>query len=198
MCCFRGFLWVRQFWPFPTKECDLFPVIMGSMRGIGLFEQGWIWVQYQKQLSLDVRVAAYCLREKLGLLIDRHWPLFYSWCTIAGRFLFRMLCQWSNCVVGGLRSLFTLGSAAIFVIMWSCLLCSTSTTSLFYVLLSLVCSNYPYYIYALQRLLSAVISQFSLTSLDKMWSCNMVHFCLFDWDNFDYLSFFSYLVHNYF
>ncbi|KAG6526795.1 hypothetical protein ZIOFF_016796 [Zingiber officinale] len=110
---------------------------MVSMRGIGLFKQGWIWVRYQKQFSLDVRVAANCIREKLGPLIDRHWPLFYSWCTIAGRFLFRSLLQWSTYAVGGLRSLFTLGSAAVFVIMWSCLLCSTSTTSLFYVLLSL-------------------------------------------------------------
>ncbi|XP_042418242.1 uncharacterized protein LOC122006710 [Zingiber officinale] len=110
---------------------------MVSMGGIGLFKQGWRWVQSQKQFFGDVRVAVNCTREKFVLLIDCHWPLFYIWCTTVGRFLLRLLLQWSNCVVGGLRSLFTLGSTALFVIIWSCFLCSTSTTSLVYVLLSL-------------------------------------------------------------
>lgn len=130
---------------------------MVPMGGIGLFKQGWRWLRSQKQFCGDVRVAVNCAREKFVLLIDRHWPLFYIWCTTAGRFLFRLLLQWSNCVVGGLRSLLTLGSAALFVIMWSCLLYFTSTTSLVYVLLSLVCSHNTYictYIFELQDLFS--------------------------------------------
>ncbi|CAD5179968.1 uncharacterized protein LOC135641318 [Musa acuminata AAA Group] len=111
---------------------------MASMGGIGLFRQGWKWVQSRKQAFVFVRVAASWAGEKLVLLVDRHWPLVYSWCTVAGRFLFRLILQWRDCFVGGLRSLFTLGSAALFLVLWSCFLCLTSTTSLVYMLLSLV------------------------------------------------------------
>ncbi|RRT43607.1 hypothetical protein GW17_00038377 [Ensete ventricosum] len=114
---------------------------MASMGGISLFKQGWKWVQSRKQALVFVRVAASWAGEKLVLLIDRHWPLVYSWCTVAGRFLFRLILQWRDCFVGGLRSLFTLGSAALFLILWSCFLCLTSMTSLFYMLLSLMCCS---------------------------------------------------------
>ncbi|WOL15333.1 hypothetical protein Cni_G24114 [Canna indica] len=110
---------------------------MASMGGISLFKQGWRWLQSQKQAFVSVRVAASYAGEKIVLLFDRHWPLVYSWCTVSGRFLLRLLLQCTDSAVGGFRSLFTLGSAALFVILWSCFLCLTSTTSLVYVLLSL-------------------------------------------------------------
>ncbi|URE46546.1 heat shock protein DnaJ [Musa troglodytarum] len=52
------------------------------MGGIDLFKQGCVWVQFQKQDFVSDRVAASHAVEKLTTLIDRHWPLVYSWCTI--------------------------------------------------------------------------------------------------------------------
>lgn len=84
------------------------------------------------------RVAASCAEEKLVFLMDRHCRLVYGWVTVARGFLFGLLLRWRDSVVGGLRSLVTLGTTALFIILWSCFLCSTSVTSLVYVLLSLV------------------------------------------------------------
>ncbi|XP_064975714.1 uncharacterized protein LOC135618615 isoform X1 [Musa acuminata AAA Group] len=69
--------------------------------------------------------------------MDRHCRLVYGWVTVARGFLFGLLSRWRDSVVGGLRSLVTLGTTALFIILWSCFLCSTSVTSLVYVLLSL-------------------------------------------------------------
>ncbi|RWW86563.1 hypothetical protein BHE74_00004652 [Ensete ventricosum] len=78
------------------------------MGGIDLFKQGCVWVQFQKQDFVSGRVAASHAVEKLMTLIDRHWPLVYSWCTMVAMFLFRLLLRWRGCVARGLRSLFTL------------------------------------------------------------------------------------------
>ncbi|RRT36302.1 hypothetical protein B296_00058031 [Ensete ventricosum] len=107
------------------------------MGGLGLFKQGWKWIQSQKQAFVSVQVAVICVGEKLVLLINRHLPLVCNWCMVAGRLLFRFMLQWKDCVLGGLRSLFTLGPAALFVILWSCFLSLTSTTFLVCMLLSL-------------------------------------------------------------
>ncbi|WOK91711.1 hypothetical protein Cni_G00402 [Canna indica] len=103
----------------------------------GLFKQGWAWVQSQKQAFASLRVAAGYSRDKVVFLSHRHWPLVCRWCVAAGRLLFRLLLHWRDCAVGGLKSLFTLGSTALFVILWSCFLCLASSTSIVYVLLSL-------------------------------------------------------------
>ncbi|URE42185.1 heat shock protein DnaJ [Musa troglodytarum] len=107
------------------------------MGGIDLFKQGCVWVQFQKQDFVSDRVAASHAVEKLTTLIDRHWPLVYSWCTIVAMFLFRLLLRWRDCVARGLGSLFTLGTTALFVILWSCLVCLTSMTSIVCAILSL-------------------------------------------------------------
>ncbi|RRT47601.1 hypothetical protein B296_00039010 [Ensete ventricosum] len=108
------------------------------MGGIDLFKQGCVWVQFQKQDFVSGRVAASHAVEKLMTLIDRHWPLVYSWCTMVAMFLFRLLLRWRGCVARGLRSLFTLGTTALLVILWSCFVCLTSMTSVVYAILSLV------------------------------------------------------------
>ncbi|KAJ8478429.1 hypothetical protein OPV22_022156 [Ensete ventricosum] len=107
------------------------------MGGIDLFKQGCVWVQFQKQDFVSGRVAASHAVEKLMTLIDRHWPLVYSWCTMVAMFLFRLLLRWRGCVARGLRSLFTLGTTALLVILWSCFVCLTSMTSVVYAILSL-------------------------------------------------------------
>lgn len=113
---------------------------MISMGSEGLFKRGWKLLQPKKQAFASIRVAAGFARERLLFVFDRHWPLIYRLCAIAASFLLRLLSQWRECAVGGARSVFTLGPAALFVILWSCFLCLASTTSLAYVLLSLVCS----------------------------------------------------------
>ncbi|XP_072952175.1 uncharacterized protein [Typha angustifolia] len=107
------------------------------MGDIGLLKQGWKWLQSQKQAFMGARVAASCAKDKLVFLIDRHWPMVYGGCVRVGRFLLMLLLQWKDCVVRGFSSLISLGSTALFVIMWSCFLCLTSTTYLVYALLSL-------------------------------------------------------------
>ncbi|WP_163279029.1 hypothetical protein, partial [Klebsiella aerogenes] len=46
----------------------------------------------------------------------------YSWSVNVGKFLLMLLVYWKDSVVRGFWSLFSLGSAALFVIMWSCFL----------------------------------------------------------------------------
>ncbi|XP_008796780.2 uncharacterized protein LOC103712133 isoform X1 [Phoenix dactylifera] len=107
------------------------------MGDIWLFKQGWKWFQCQKQAFVGTQVAASCTRDKLVFLIDRHWPMVYSWSINVGKFFLMLLVLWKDCVVRGFWSLISLGSAALFVIMWSCFLSLTSTSCVVYALLSL-------------------------------------------------------------
>ncbi|XP_042441512.1 uncharacterized protein LOC122026861 isoform X1 [Zingiber officinale] len=107
------------------------------MGSVGLFKRGWKRLHPKKQAFTSIGVAAGFARERLLFLFDRHWPLIYRLCVIAASFLLGILSQWRECAVGGVRSVFTLGPTALFVILWSCFLCLASTTSLVYVLLSL-------------------------------------------------------------
>ncbi|XP_010923687.1 uncharacterized protein [Elaeis guineensis] len=107
------------------------------MEDVGLFKQGWVWFRCQKQEFVGTQVAPSCARDKLVFLIDRHWPVVCSWSINAGKFLLMLLVQWKYCVVRGFWSLISLGSAALFVIMWSCFLSLTPISCVVYVLLSL-------------------------------------------------------------
>ncbi|CAI9088087.1 OLC1v1022326C4 [Oldenlandia corymbosa var. corymbosa] len=111
------------------------------MEDIGLFKQGWQWVQSKKNCYFVVRIGASCFREKIGLLVERHWPVVCCGCTKLGRLLLLSLVRWKQCVVRGCRSLIGLGSAALLVIMWSCFLSLTSMSCLVYVLLSMVAAG---------------------------------------------------------
>ncbi|XP_077243868.1 chaperone DnaJ-domain superfamily protein [Tasmannia lanceolata] len=106
------------------------------MENIRLFKQGWEWTQSQKHVLLGARAAVSCFRDKTVFLIDRHWPMIYTWSVQLGKFLLLLLLQWRDCVIRGFNSLFRLGSTALLVIMWSCFLSLTSITCVIYVLLS--------------------------------------------------------------
>lgn len=107
------------------------------MEDIGLFKQGWRWLCSQKDVCLRTRTGVSWCKDRVVFLIDRHWPLVCSGSVKLWRLMLMLLMQWKECVDRGFRSVFSFGSAALLMIMWSCFLSLTSITCLVYVLLSL-------------------------------------------------------------
>ncbi|KAL5736771.1 hypothetical protein ACOSP7_031235 [Xanthoceras sorbifolium] len=107
------------------------------MEDIGLVKQGWKWLQSQKHMYSRAQTALVCFRDKMGVFIERHWPMVCTGCAKLGKFLWLLLVHWRNSVVRGFQSMFNLGSSSLFVIMWSCFLSLTSLSCLLYVLLSM-------------------------------------------------------------
>ncbi|GKV28107.1 hypothetical protein SLEP1_g37196 [Rubroshorea leprosula] len=107
------------------------------MEDIGLFNQGWKWLQSQKHGCLRVKRALVCSRDRMGVLMERHWPMVCNGCVKVGRFSCFLLIYWKDCVVRGFQSTLKLDSASLFVIMWSFFLSLTSMSCLVYVLLSM-------------------------------------------------------------
>lgn len=108
------------------------------MGDIGLFSQGWNCLESQKQAFVGAQAALCCVRDRLIFLVDRHWPLVSRWSMNLGKFLFKLIWLWRDCVVRGFKSLLTgLGLTVLFVIVWSCFLSLASTACLLYVLISL-------------------------------------------------------------
>uniref|UniRef100_A0A1D1YEW2 DnaJ subfamily C member 14 n=3 Tax=Anthurium amnicola TaxID=1678845 RepID=A0A1D1YEW2_9ARAE len=107
------------------------------MGDIGLLKQGWKWLQSQKQAVMGTHMAVRGIGDGLSYLVGHHWPSVYSWCQKLGVFLSMVLVRWRDCVVSGFQSSIGLGSAALFVILWSCFISLTSLSCLVYVLLIL-------------------------------------------------------------
>lgn len=107
------------------------------MGDFGLLKQGWKWFQSQKQAFAGTRVAESSTRDNLAFLVDRHWPMVSSSCVRLGRLALILLLHWRDCAVKGFWSLASLGTATLFVILWSCFLSFTSTPCLVYALLGL-------------------------------------------------------------
>lgn len=104
------------------------------MADLGLWNQGWAWVLSQKH----VVAWAGCGRDRLAFLVDRHWPAVSRACASSSRLLLEALRQWRGCTARGLLALASLGPAAVFVILWSCFVCLTSSACALYALLALV------------------------------------------------------------
>lgn len=109
------------------------------MEDIGLFKQGWKWLQSQKHIYSRARTATGHCRDKIGIAIEKHWPMVCNGCAKFGRFLCFVFLYWRDSVIRGFHSFIGLGSAALLLIMWSCFLSLTSMSCLVYVLLSMVC-----------------------------------------------------------
>lgn len=132
------------------------------MEDIGLFNQGLKWLQSKDSYSVATNVFD-CLRDMIGIFMERHWPMVCYGCANLGRGVLFLLFYWKNCLVSGLQSFIGLGSAALLVIMWSCFLSLTSMSCLVYVLLSLVCFH------CLTRFMSLMFNFF--TVLDSHCLC---------------------------
>ncbi|CAL1385358.1 unnamed protein product [Linum trigynum] len=107
------------------------------MEDIGLFKQAWQWLQMQKHTCSRVRTAAGCVRERAGVLIDRHWPTVCGGFARFGKLITFLLIYWKECFVKGFLSVLQLDSAALLLIMWSCFLSLTSISCLIYVLVGM-------------------------------------------------------------
>ncbi|KAL6567652.1 hypothetical protein OROGR_001320 [Orobanche gracilis] len=107
-----------------------------EMEDIGLFNQGLKWLQSKHCYSVGWTVLS-CLRDKIGIFMERHWPMVCCGCAKLKRGLKRLLVYWKDCSISGFKSFLGLGSAALLVIMWSCFLSLTSLSCLLYVLLSM-------------------------------------------------------------
>ncbi|KAJ6894605.1 hypothetical protein NC652_028384 [Populus alba x Populus x berolinensis] len=105
------------------------------MEDIGLVKRGRKWLQTQKHAYWRAKTAVGCWRDKIGVFIERHWPMVCNGCARFGRLMRLLLIYWKDCVVRGFHSVIKLGSAALLLIMWSCFLSLTSMSSLLYVLL---------------------------------------------------------------
>ncbi|KAH8494630.1 hypothetical protein H0E87_021136 [Populus deltoides] len=105
------------------------------MEDIGLVKRGRKWLQTQKHAYWRAKTAVGCWRDKIGVFIERHWPMVCNGCARFGRLMRLLLIYWKDCVVRGFNSVIKLGSAALLLIMWSCFLSLTSMSSLLYVLL---------------------------------------------------------------
>ncbi|KAL8096518.1 uncharacterized protein LOC141692544 [Apium graveolens] len=107
------------------------------MEDIGLFKQGWNWLKSKKQFySVAGRVAT-CLRDKIGIFRERHWPVVCCVCARLGRVLRFLLIYWKDCFIRGFWSFFGLGSATLLFIMWSCFISLTSMSCLVQAVLSM-------------------------------------------------------------
>ena len=109
------------------------------MEDIGLVKRGRKWLQTQKHAYWRAKTTVGCWRDKIGMFIERHWPMVCNGCARFGRLMRLLLIYWKDCVVRGFNSVIKLGSAALLLIMWSCFLSLTSMSSLLYVLLCMVC-----------------------------------------------------------
>ncbi|XP_023542501.1 uncharacterized protein LOC111802385 isoform X1 [Cucurbita pepo subsp. pepo] len=107
------------------------------MEDIGLFKQGWKWFQSQKHTYSRAQIAFFSFRDKVGMFVERHWPMVCRCCAWMGSLLRLAVLQWWDCIKKGFRSLIGLGFAALLLIMWSCFLSLTSMSCLVYVLLSM-------------------------------------------------------------
>ncbi|WZZ07317.1 uncharacterized protein LOC106354760 [Brassica napus] len=107
------------------------------MEDIGLVKQGWNWMQSQKHMCSNACSAVRRFGEKVGELVERHWPLVCSGCGKLLGLLRLGIVYWKDCILRGFRCSAKLGSAALLLIMWSCFLSLTSLSCLLYVLLSM-------------------------------------------------------------
>uniref|UniRef100_A0A6N2MUS6 J domain-containing protein n=1 Tax=Salix viminalis TaxID=40686 RepID=A0A6N2MUS6_SALVM len=111
------------------------------MEDIGLVKQGRKWLQTQKHAYWRAKTAVGCWRDKIGVLIGRHWPMVRNGCARLGRLMRLVLIYWKDCVVRGFNSFIRLSSAALLLIMWSCFLSLTSMSCLLYVLLCMAAAG---------------------------------------------------------
>ncbi|CAI9769464.1 unnamed protein product [Fraxinus pennsylvanica] len=106
------------------------------MEDIGLFNQGWKWLQ-SKDCYCVASTAASCSRDKMGIFMERHWPMVCCGYARFRRGLLFLLVYWKNCFVIGFQSFIRLGSASLLVIVWSFFLSLTSMSGILYVVLSM-------------------------------------------------------------
>ncbi|MFQ6650659.1 hypothetical protein Gotur_023607 [Gossypium turneri] len=107
------------------------------MEDIVLYKQGWKWLKSQKHVYSKAKTAVGCCRDKMGLLVEKHWPMVCSAFLNLWKFSRLLLVYWKDCLVRGFQSCSRLGSASLLVIMWSCFLSLTSMSCLLYLLLSM-------------------------------------------------------------
>lgn len=112
------------------------------MEDIGLFKQGWQWLQSQKDACWRARTAVTCCRDKIAMFIERHWPLVCSGCSRLWSLLRLSLTFWKDSALRGFQSFIRFGSVMLLLIMWSCFLSLTSMHCLVYVLVSMVCLHF--------------------------------------------------------
>ncbi|XAR56865.1 hypothetical protein NMG60_11037488 [Bertholletia excelsa] len=108
-----------------------------QMEDIGLFKQGWKWLQSKRHCYPVARTKVVRFKDRIGNFVERHWPVVCRGCARLGRVFLFLLIYWKDCVVRSFRSFIRLGSAALLVIMWSCFLSLTSMSCLIYVLTSM-------------------------------------------------------------
>ena len=109
-----------------------------KMEDIGLFKQGWKWLQSKRHCCAGSRTSVMGFRDKFWIFVEVQWPVVCGGCARLGGVLLWLLIYWRDCVVRGIRSIIKMGSAALLIIMWSSFLSLTSMSCLVYVLMGMV------------------------------------------------------------
>ncbi|KAL4554620.1 hypothetical protein LXL04_037217 [Taraxacum kok-saghyz] len=104
------------------------------MEEFGVFNEDWKWLLLE---SFWCSFSAKKTASSFSVFIRRHWPNVCYGFGELGRLLQLLMNQWRNCFVRGCKSVSDLGTAALFIIMWSSFLSLTSMSCLLYLLLSL-------------------------------------------------------------
>ncbi|KAL8256548.1 hypothetical protein R6Q59_031615 [Mikania micrantha] len=108
------------------------------MEDIGLFNQGWKWLESESSCCSTVAMkTASGLIHRFEYFVERHWPNVCYGCGKLCKLFYFLLFQWKNCVVRGFESVFGLGTVVLLIIIWSCFLSLTSVSCLLYVLVSM-------------------------------------------------------------
>ena len=112
------------------------------MEDIGLVQQVWKWLQFQKHLCSLAPKTISGLTDRVWVAIDTLWPMFCKGFKNFLNLMVLIVMYWIDSFLRGIRSLIGLQSAALLMIMWSCFLSLTSISCLVYVLTSMV--SFPF------------------------------------------------------
>ncbi|MBA0843991.1 hypothetical protein Goarm_001127 [Gossypium armourianum] len=74
------------------------PRLKGVMEDIVLYKQGWKWLKSQKHVYSKAKTAVGCCRDKMGLLVEKHWPMVCSAFLNLWKFSRLLLVYWKDCL----------------------------------------------------------------------------------------------------
>ncbi|CAO2833188.1 unnamed protein product [Amaranthus hypochondriacus] len=111
------------------------------MEDVGLVQQVWKWLQFQKHpCSLTPKIIC-GLTDRVWVAIDTLWPMVCKGFKNFLNFVVLIVIYWIDSFFRGVRSLIGLQSTALLMIMWSCFLSLTSISCLVYVLISMAAAG---------------------------------------------------------
>lgn len=100
----------------------------------------WVkqWVEKQEPVILAVRDYLLQLRARVEFRVKQHWPLVRAWLLLIMRVMLMLSLLGLEAAIRGFASLFRLGSAAHFLLLWCSILSFIRLSGLFNLIIVLV------------------------------------------------------------